>query len=109
MDAMVKLLREQGRRKPIDTVNAERGALGRLVLATGGAGCELRLASYDDRCHEPLLPVLYDVRLLTLHGATMLFRGVERDAAGTEYVQEWSARVALAASQGQLFVAEDGR
>jgi hypothetical protein len=106
MEATVKLLRTQGRRKPQDAVNAEPGTRGTVVLAEGGN--QLRLASADGARIEPLLPVLHEARLVMLHNGTMLFRGVERGADGTEYVQEWSARVRLASRQGELFVAEDG-
>ncbi|SFD83036.1 hypothetical protein SAMN05216204_1403 [Massilia yuzhufengensis] len=42
---------------------------------------------------EPLLPVLYDARLTTMHGTKMLFKGEERPQgdAGPAYIQEWSA------------------
>jgi hypothetical protein len=105
MEATVKLLRHQGRRKPQHVINDEPGLRGRLALATGGGWAELRLASPDLRQLEPLA-LLADARLVTLHGDTLHFRGIEYGPDGTEHVQEWTARARGPHAQAQLFVAE---
>jgi hypothetical protein len=52
----------------------------------------------DDRSRqEPLIPVLYEARLITMHGDKMLLRGVERSPDGAEHIQEWSVLVVGAA------------
>jgi hypothetical protein len=105
MDATVKLLRQQGRRKPQHLIHDEPGLRGRLALATGGGWAELRLASPDPGQLEPLA-VLYDARLVTLHGDTLHFRGIEYQPDGTEHIQEWTARARAPDPQRQLFAAE---
>lgn len=103
MDATIKRLREQGRRKPMETVNADAGLRGTLALVPRAGGCELRLVGSG-----PTLVVLHDARLMQLHGDTMLFSGIEYSPDGTAHVQELSARVRLALRQGELFAADSG-
>jgi hypothetical protein len=56
-------------------------------------GCEAKLSGDDGSRQEPIIPILYDARLVTMHGDKMLFRGLERSAEGTEWAQEWSVLV----------------
>lgn len=102
MEATVKFLRQQGRRKPQHLINDEPGLRGRIALATGGGWAELRLASPDPRELAPLA-VLHDVRLVTLHDDVLHFRGIEYAPDGTEHIQEWTARARAPERQGQLF------
>jgi hypothetical protein len=103
MDATIKRLREQGRRKPMETINAEQGTRGTIALVPVAGGCELRLSG---PAHLPM--ILHQATLTTLHGDTMLFSGLEYSPDGTAHVQEWSARVRLARWQGELFAADSG-
>lgn len=54
---------------------------------------ELKVSAHNDQTGTPLIPILYDARLTTMHGNKMLFRGVERDSNGAEFVQEWSVQI----------------
>jgi hypothetical protein len=60
-----------------------------------GTSQELKLAAADDSQQKPLIPILYDARLVTMHGNKMLFRGLDRSGAddAAQYLQEWSVMV----------------
>lgn len=92
MNYTVKILRRRGIRRPERDIQADPGTSGQLNGAHVGVTFELKLHSGDARM-EPIIPVLTDARLVSMHGDKMLFRGVERDAGGAEWVQEWSVRV----------------
>jgi hypothetical protein len=102
MDATIKRLREQGRRKPMNAVNTDPGLRGVLALVARAGKCELRLVGFD-----PAPAVLFEARLMMLHGDVMLFSGIEYAQDGTAHEQEWSARVQPGWRQGELFAAED--
>jgi hypothetical protein len=72
MDATIKRLREQGRRKPMEIINADQGARGTIALVPVAGGCELRLSGAG-----PQPAILHQPTLTTLHGDTMLFLGLE--------------------------------
>lgn len=46
----------------------------------------------DSQVSDPLLPLLYDAKLVSMHDRGMLFKGEERPQgdAGPAYIQEWS-------------------
>lgn len=95
MYARVKLLRQRGIRKHDREILSDAGTDGDMSLAMSSGRYELKLSGDDGSRLEPILPVLFDARLITMHGNKMLFRGIERGADGAEFAQEWSVQVAL--------------
>jgi hypothetical protein len=93
MHSIVKRLRTRGIRKHDREIQSEPGATGDLTLSICGGAPEARLARHDDSRQEPIIPVLMDAKLVTMHSDKMLFRGVERGEGGAEFVQEWSVMV----------------
>jgi hypothetical protein len=86
------MLRERGRRKNDHAIQSDPGTTGDLTLAAVAGVMQLNLAAFNDQQMKPLVPILYQAELVTMHGDKMLFRGYESvDGAG--YVQEWSAIV----------------
>jgi hypothetical protein len=91
---MVKVLRDNGRRKHDQQIAKESPTEGDLTLALCSGSFDLKLAKLEDSRQEPILQVLRDARLTTMHGNKMLFWGIERNPqTGAEYVQEWSVVV----------------
>lgn len=97
MHGKVKRLRERGKR-------LSDNEIGRALFVEGevrvfGMGNTLQASVTDPRSQigDSLLPVLYEVRLTTMHGPGMLLKGEERPqgSAGPAYVQEWSVRLDL--------------
>jgi hypothetical protein len=95
MYSIVKRLRTRGIRKHDREIQSDQGLAGDLTLAMCAAGPELKLSSDDGSRQEPIIPVLNDAKLITMHGDKMLFRGFERGEGGAEYAQEWSVKVGL--------------
>lgn len=95
MYGTVKRLRNRGIRKHGREILADQGTTGDITLAMCAAGPELKLSSDDGSRQEPIIPVLNDAKLITMHGDKMLFKGYERGEGGAEYVQEWSVRVEI--------------
>lgn len=93
MHCKVKLLRTRGLRRHDREIAADPGSVGDLTLARCAGSLELKLAAADDSQQKAIIPILYDAQLVTMQGAKMLFRGVERAESGAEYVQELSALV----------------
>lgn len=95
MYCKVKILRHRGARRSGQEIAADTGTEGDLTLTSVGADLQLKLAATDDSQQKPLIPVLIDARLVTMHGNKMLFRGLERAGAedGAQYLQEWSVMV----------------
>lgn len=93
MYSIVKRLRSCGIRKHDRDIQSDQGAAGELTLSMCGGGPEVRLARHDDSRQEPIIPVLVDAKLVTMHGDKMLFRGIERGEDGAEFAQEWSVMV----------------
>jgi hypothetical protein len=96
MYSIVKRLRQRGIRKHDREIQTDPGTVGDMTLALCSGSCELKLAADDGSRQEPIIPVLIEARLVTMHGAKMLFRGVERGPDGAECVQEWSVLVTRA-------------
>jgi hypothetical protein len=95
MYSIVKRLRTRGLRKHDREIQSDQGTEGDLTLAMCGAGPELKLSRDDGSRQEPIIPVLIDAKLITMHGDKMLFKGIEREEGGAEYVQEWSVMVKM--------------
>lgn len=93
MHYTVKILRHRGARRSERDILAEAGTDGQLAGAHIGPSFELKLFAGDSSRMEPLVPVLLDARLISMHGDKMLFRGVEQGADGAQFVQEWSVKV----------------
>jgi hypothetical protein len=95
MHCKVKILRNKGVRRSDREIAADDGHEGELTLHLAGAGCELKLSADDGSIQAPVIPILYDARLVTMHSNRMLFHGIhragERDDA--QYFQEWSVMV----------------
>lgn len=93
MYSKVKLLRKRGQRLHERDIHAAPAAEGDLTMVYCGGTPELKLAAWDDSTAKPIIPVLYDAKLMTMHGNKMLFKGLERDAQGAEWAQEWSVLI----------------
>lgn len=91
----VKILRYRGSRRSDREIGSDAGVDGRISLYQSGGMCELKLFADDGSRQEPVIPVLFDARLVTMHGDKMLFRGIERAGAieDAQYLQEWSVMV----------------
>lgn len=68
-------------------------------MVTVGAVRELKLhAAGDDAQANATIPVLFNATLISMHGARMLFSGLERqgpqnDPKALTYMQEWAVEV----------------
>lgn len=95
MYSKIKRLRKRGVRlhdRDIQSLKADEGDV-TLVYCSGAP--ELKLSAWDDSTAKPVIPVLYDAKLVTMHGNKMLFKGLERDANGAEHAQEWSVLIGV--------------
>lgn len=89
----VKVLRTRGARKHDREIQSDAGTTGRLMPALVGTEYELKLYAADDGSpREPILPLLHNAQLVSMHSNKMLFRGIER-AGGAGYEQEWSVMI----------------
>lgn len=95
MYVKAKTLREHGKRRTDHEIAADQGKTGELTLAMVGGAYQLNINDPNSSVHAPLLPVLFEARLTTMHGDKMLFKGEERPQgdAGLAFVQEWSVQV----------------
>jgi hypothetical protein len=92
MHATITRLRDRGKRRNNHQIDSDPGTAGDLSLATVSGVYELKLADADDsQQQKPIIPILYEAQLITMHGNSMLFRGYEKGADGAGYVQEWRA------------------
>jgi hypothetical protein len=96
MYSIVKRLRDRGKRKHDREIQADEGATGVLTLSNVGGIYELQVTDRNDSLMKPMVPVLYDAKLVTLGSSRMLFRGYERASDGSEFAQEWAVQVLLA-------------
>lgn len=90
---MVKVLRIRGQRKPDRDILSSEAQEGDLTLAFCAGSADLNLNRLNDSTGTTLLPTLHDARLISMHSMKMLFRGIEKDRSGAEFVQEWSVQV----------------
>jgi hypothetical protein len=95
MYSKIKVLRRRGARLSEREISAHEGHDGELTLYRSGGAIELKLSGPNDQRKEPIIPILYDARLVTMHGNGMLFQGMERtgDEKGAQYMQEWSVMI----------------
>lgn len=95
MHCKVKLLRSGGIRRHERDILSDPGTEGIATLALCGAFLELKLSAGDDSQQNPVIPILYDAKLVSMHSGKMLFRGLERSGGeeGPQFLQEWSVLV----------------
>ena len=65
-------------------------------MSVYGIGATIQISIYDGSANQqPLLPDLYDARLVTMQGVKMLFSGIQRtgDPREAQYLQEWSVLI----------------
>lgn len=99
MYSKIKRLRQRGARLADREIQADHGTVGHLTMVTVGAVRELKLhGAGDDAQANAAIPVLFDATLISMHGARMLFSGLERagnqaDAKSVTYMQEWAVEV----------------
>jgi len=95
MIGKVKRLRHQGKRLHDREIGAAPAVLGEVRVYGVGSSIVANVTDPNSQVGDPLLPTLYDVRLTTMTGPGMLFKGEERPQgdAGPAYVQEWSVRM----------------
>ncbi|WP_288379849.1 hypothetical protein [uncultured Massilia sp.] len=95
MFGKVKQLRRGGKRLPnheIQSSNYVEGEVRVYGLAGVIVAC---VTKADSQVADPLIPLLYDAKLISMHGSGMLFKGEERPQgdAGPAFIQEWSVMV----------------
>lgn len=93
MYSKVKPLRTRGKRSAERDIHTAKPQEGIITMFMCGGAPELKLSAKNDSTATPLIPVLYEARLTTMHGNKMLFKGIEKDSSGAEYVQEWSVQI----------------
>lgn len=100
MYSMVKRLRRNGARLSDRDIAVAQAVVGHLAMVSVGGTVELKLyGAGDDGLRTPLIPILYNARLVTMHGNCMLLEGDERegdDVRGRTLKQEWSVKLAVA-------------
>jgi hypothetical protein len=92
MRVQVKPLRHRGARRSDYDIQAMAPAEGGLSIYGAGTTIQITLSALDDQQNKPLIPNLYEARLVNMHGAKMLFAGIERtvDPLAAQYLQEWT-------------------
>ena len=99
MYSKVKRLRRGGARLADREIQSDHGTVGHLTMVSVGGVRELKMhAAGDDAQANAAIPILFDAILVSMHGARMLFVGLERrgsqgDAKGVTYMQEWAVEV----------------
>lgn len=95
MFAKVKRLRERGQRMSDQQIAAALPVEGELRVYGMGGAIEATITDPRSQVGEPLIPILHEARLTTMHGPGMLLKGEERPQGekGPAYIQEWSVRL----------------
>lgn len=95
MKVQVKPLRNRGARLSDQQILSMQPVEGVIRLYGLGTTLQITVSAHDDQQFKPLIPDLYDARMVTMHGNGMLFFGLERtdDPAAAQYAQEWSVRI----------------
>jgi len=94
MHGKVKRLRERGKRLSDNEIGRALFVEGEVRVYGLGSSIVASVSDPKSQIGDPLIPVLHDVRLATMHGPGMLLRGEERPQGdtGPAYIQEWSIR-----------------
>ena len=95
MFGKVKQLRRGGKRLSDHDIARSEYIEGEVRVYVLAGVIMANVSDPNSQVGEPLLPALYDAKLVTMHGHGMLFRGEERPQgdAGPAYIQEWSVMV----------------
>ncbi len=95
MRAKVKRLRERGKRLSDQQIAAALPVEGELRVYGMGGELQATVTDPASQVGDPLLPVLHEAKLTTMHGNGMLLKGEERlqGSKGPAYIQEWSVRL----------------
>lgn len=94
MKVSVKAIRQQGVRLLDPQIASLSPTEGYISLY--GLGTTLQISLYANNARpEPLIPDLYDARLVSMNNAKMLFAGLQRtaDPRAAQYFQEWSVTI----------------
>lgn len=95
MRVQVKAIRHRGVRLSDFDIPSIIPVEGIIRVYGLGTTIQLSVSASDDQQHVPLLPDLYDARLVTMQGDKMLFAGIQRtaDPREAQYLQEWSVLI----------------
>jgi len=95
MYGKVKRLRAGGKRLSDHDIARSEYVQGEVRVYGLAGTIVANVSAPDSQVADPLLPQLYDAKLVTMHGHGMLFKGEERPQgdAGPAYIQEWSVMV----------------
>lgn len=91
MKVSVKPIRQHGARLSDQQIASLPAVDGYLALY--GLGTTLQISLYDGSAAQvPLIPDLYEARLVSMHGNKMLFAGMQRtpDPMAAQHLQEWA-------------------
>lgn len=94
MHGKVKTLRESGKRMSDQKIAAAIPVEGEIRVYGIGNTIQAAVVDPNSQVSAPLL-VLYEARITTMHGSSMLLKGEERPQGetGPAYIQEWSVRL----------------
>lgn len=95
MYGKVKQLRGAGKRLSDHDIARSDFAAGEVRVFGLGSSIVTSVTDPQSQVGDPLIPVLYEAKLITMHGTKMLLKGEERPqgVSGPAYVQEWAVVV----------------
>jgi hypothetical protein len=94
MYGKVKRLRNRGARLSDREISQSQAVEGAIKVYGLGTSIVATVTDPASQVGDPLLPMLYEAKLTTMHSNGMLLKGEERPQGdtGPAYVQEWSVR-----------------
>lgn len=94
MYGKVKRLRERGKRMSDQQIASAPFVVGEVRVYGVGSVMEANITDPNSQVGDPLLPTLFEARLTTMQGVSILLKGEERPQgdAGPAYAQEWAIR-----------------
>lgn len=97
MFGKVKRLRAGGKRLSTHDIQRADYVEGELRVYGLAGVIVASVSKPDSQVGEPLIPLLYDAKLISAHGNGMLFKGEERPQgdAGPAFIQEWSVMIGI--------------
>ena len=95
MHGKVKRLRNRGQRLSDREIGQAPFVEGAIKVYGLGTGIVATVTNPTSQVGDPLLPILYEAKLITMNSGGMILKGEERPQGdtGPAYVQEWSVRV----------------
>lgn len=95
MYGKVKQLRNRGVRLSDHDIGRASFVQGEVTVYGMAGTIMAAVVDPNSQVGEPLLPPLYDAKLVTMNSYGMLFKGEERPQGdkGPAYIQEWSVMV----------------